>query len=313
MRALLASVGRGAGWKLVSDLLGRVLQYALLMLAARSLDLAGFGDFTFALSVGYMLSQVADFGLQLYLQRELARLAIPAPAPLLHHESAAARLVCVGLVSKRAVAVSFAICCWFCGSRLATTSGAAVGLSRSRYQRSTLLIASGRCAGSDEAIAYLTGRSITSFLAWPYLLGAERWGLRLLPRCRACGYIYSYSRFLAYVRRYRLTGATGGARWAAQARPGHRVRKFAFRVDNLLIRAIGGRASSETLSIYTAPTNSADLIVPAWCCRYLSLHPAGAQLPIPALAWRFAAGAWQTDPLLGRDAGLAPGWWARGR
>src|SRR5437868_15122095 len=76
MRALLSAIGRGAFWKLGSDLAGRVLQYALLWVAARSLGRADYGDFTFGLSVGLMLAQVADFGLQLFVQRELARLTI---------------------------------------------------------------------------------------------------------------------------------------------------------------------------------------------------------------------------------------------
>src|SRR3712207_681492 len=102
LRALVASLGRGAGWKLGGDLLGRLLQYALIWVAARRLDLAGFGDFTFALSVGYMLSQVADFGLQIYVQRELARLAIPGASsrPYFTDERAAARLIGGGLVIK---------------------------------------------------------------------------------------------------------------------------------------------------------------------------------------------------------------------
>ena len=65
---------RGALWKLGSDLAGRAFQYALLWVAARNLAQSDFGDFTFALSIGYMLAQVADFGLQLYVQRELSRL-----------------------------------------------------------------------------------------------------------------------------------------------------------------------------------------------------------------------------------------------
>src|SRR5438094_9582822 len=69
-------IARGAAWKLGADLLGRALQYALLWAAARSLGRADYGDFTFGLSVGLMLSQVADFGLQLFVQRELARLAV---------------------------------------------------------------------------------------------------------------------------------------------------------------------------------------------------------------------------------------------
>jgi O-antigen/teichoic acid export membrane protein len=64
---------RGAVAKLGSDLVGRLLQYALLWIAARQLSQGDFGDFTFALSIGFMLAQVADFGLQMFVQRELAR------------------------------------------------------------------------------------------------------------------------------------------------------------------------------------------------------------------------------------------------
>src|SRR5438874_8621501 len=102
MRALLSAIGRGAFWKLGADLAGRVLQYALLWVAARSLGRADFGDFTFALSVGLMLAQVADFGLQLFVQRELARLAIAGATvrPYFTDEMAAGRLVGGGLAIK---------------------------------------------------------------------------------------------------------------------------------------------------------------------------------------------------------------------
>src|SRR3954463_10874476 len=94
--------GRGAGWKLGSDLLGRLLQYLLLWSAARSLTAGDFGDFTFALSIGFMLAQVADFGLQLYVQREVARLTVPGSGPKARFsdEPAAARLIGGGLVIK---------------------------------------------------------------------------------------------------------------------------------------------------------------------------------------------------------------------
>src|SRR5207237_8974239 len=69
-------IARGAAWKLGADLLGRALQYGLLWAAASSLGRADYGDFTFGLSVGLRLAQVADFGRQLFVQRELARLTI---------------------------------------------------------------------------------------------------------------------------------------------------------------------------------------------------------------------------------------------
>src|SRR5213075_3041140 len=87
--------GRGAGWKLGSDLLGRLLQYLLLWGAARSLSQADFGDFTFALSIGFMLAQVADFGRQLYVQRDVARLLVPGAtsSPYFSDQIAAGRLI----------------------------------------------------------------------------------------------------------------------------------------------------------------------------------------------------------------------------
>src|SRR5688500_2558216 len=104
---MLPALTRGVSWKLGADIVGRLLQYILLWVAARSLGRAGFGDFTFALSTGYMLAQVADFGLQLYVQRELARLAIPgaSSAPYFTDERAAGRLIGGGLTIKLILSV----------------------------------------------------------------------------------------------------------------------------------------------------------------------------------------------------------------
>lgn len=98
----LTSIAGGASWKLGADLVGRIFQYALLWTAARSLSQGDYGDLSFGLAVGLMLAQVADFGLQLFVQRELARLAIPAAStrPFFSDERAASRLVGGGLVIK---------------------------------------------------------------------------------------------------------------------------------------------------------------------------------------------------------------------
>jgi O-antigen/teichoic acid export membrane protein len=100
--------GRGAGWKLGSDLLGRLLQYVLLWSAARTLAQGDFGDFSFALGIGFMLAQVADFGLQLYVQRELARLVKPGAnsPPYFTDKEAAGRLVGGGLAIKAGLSVA---------------------------------------------------------------------------------------------------------------------------------------------------------------------------------------------------------------
>ncbi|HET9492855.1 MAG TPA: flippase [Chloroflexia bacterium] len=93
---------RGAGWKLGSDVLGRLMQYVLLWAAARALAPSDFGDFTFALSIGFMVAQVADFGLQLYVQRELSRLVVQdaASPPYFTSEAQAGRLLGGALAIK---------------------------------------------------------------------------------------------------------------------------------------------------------------------------------------------------------------------
>ena len=61
MGALLRAIGRGAAWKLASDLLGRVLQYALLWAAARTLGGADFGDSLLKLNPLGSTLAVADY------------------------------------------------------------------------------------------------------------------------------------------------------------------------------------------------------------------------------------------------------------
>ncbi|MDQ3705624.1 MAG: flippase [Chloroflexota bacterium] len=265
MRALLAAVGRGAGWKLMSDVLGRVLQYALLMLAARSLDLAGFGDFTFALSVGYMLSQVADFGLQLYLQRELARLAIPEAnmRPYFTDDLAAARLVGGGMVIKAGLsAVSLALMFAVVMLEPVGNKGAVLLIGLSMVALTTLEYLA-YCFRAlrrlkNEAIAYLTGRAINLLLGVALLYaGLDVLGLAIAANVAAVVAIaYSYSQLLAYVRPdYTFDRAywRGSLGQPAAMGLGIVFSMFAFRVDNLLIPPIVGAAhASETLSIYNA-------------------------------------------------------------
>lgn len=249
----------------MSDLLGRVLQYALLMLAARSLDLAGFGDFTFALSVGLMLSQVADFGLQLYLQRELARLAIPEATqrPYFTDERAAARLVGGGLVIKVGLsAVSFAVMLlvvlWEPVGNKAPVL--LIGLSMIELTALEYLAYCFRALRrlKNEAIAYVTGRAINLLLGAALLYaGLDVWALAIAANVAAVvAIVYSYSRLLAYVRPdYTLDLAYWRRSLGQPVAMGLGIvfSMFAFRVDNLLIPPIVGAAqASETLSIYNA-------------------------------------------------------------
>lgn len=265
VKALVASVGRGAGWKLGADLVGRLLQYALLWVAARRLDLAGFGDFTFALSVGYMLSQVADFGLQLYVQKELARLAIPdaKTRPYFTDEKAAARLIGGGLVIKGALSAAALLLMLLVvllepvGNKVPVLL---VGLSMVWL---TVLEYLAYCFRAlrrlkNEALAYLTGRAINLLLGLALLfLGLDVWGLGIAANVAAISAIaYSYTQLLAYVRpEYRADWGYWRRSLAQSAAMGLGIvfSMLAFRVDNLLIPPlVGATYASEALSIYNA-------------------------------------------------------------
>jgi len=67
---------RGAiGIKLAAEVFGRLAQFGTLALVARSLPLADFGYYGLALVVGFLLAQLADFGLHLSVTRQLSRQA----------------------------------------------------------------------------------------------------------------------------------------------------------------------------------------------------------------------------------------------
>ena len=69
--------------KLGAELGGRVATFLLLLLAARRLSTVAFGSYNYALALGFILVQLADFGLQLLLTREVARLGKAARAQVL--------------------------------------------------------------------------------------------------------------------------------------------------------------------------------------------------------------------------------------
>jgi O-antigen/teichoic acid export membrane protein len=72
-RALGNCLRFNAGSKLGAEIIGRALQFLLAYLAQRALGPAGYGDFTYALSVGIVLSPLTDLGVQLIVTREIAR------------------------------------------------------------------------------------------------------------------------------------------------------------------------------------------------------------------------------------------------
>ncbi len=64
--------------KLGAELGGRAATFLLLLLAARQLTTAEFGSYNYALALGFVVVQLADFGLQLLLTRQVARLGLAA-------------------------------------------------------------------------------------------------------------------------------------------------------------------------------------------------------------------------------------------
>lgn len=65
-------VGLPVSAKFAADLAGRLLQFGLFIVAARTLAPADFGGYAFALAVGSVLGALADAGLQLTLLRDLS-------------------------------------------------------------------------------------------------------------------------------------------------------------------------------------------------------------------------------------------------
>jgi PST family polysaccharide transporter len=69
---LRAVIARNITLKLSSELGARAIQFAFIVVAARRLGPLGFGTYSFAVALGFVLAQCCDLGLQLYVARELA-------------------------------------------------------------------------------------------------------------------------------------------------------------------------------------------------------------------------------------------------
>jgi O-antigen/teichoic acid export membrane protein len=251
--------GRGAGWKLGSDLLGRVLQYALLWAAARTLTQGDFGDFTFALSIGFMLAQVADFGLQLFVQRELARLVVTDGGTAQHFsdEQRAGRLVGGGLVIKGVLSVvAMALIIGFVLIEPVGNKGALVlvGLAMVLGTALDYLAYCFRAMGAlrYEALGNLVARGLNLALGLALLIGgAGVWGLAVATNVAMLAAIAVSFRLLG--RYVRLSWKPDWAFWrGSMGQPtavgiGIVFSIISFRVDNLLIPPILGR---EALAVY---------------------------------------------------------------
>jgi O-antigen/teichoic acid export membrane protein len=236
-----------------------VLQYLLLWSAARALSQGDFGDFTFALSAGFMLAQIADFGLQLYVQRELARLALPGAvaAPYFSDEAAAGRLVGGGLAIKGVLSLAAMLLITTLvlvepvGNKLALVLiGLSMVLGTALDYVSYCFRSIGRLA--YEAAANLVSRAVNLTLGVSFLLlGAGVWGLAIagnLAMLAALG--LSFARLIRVVRPRWLPDWAYWRRSMGQPTAlgiGIIFSIVSFRVDNLLIAPMVGR---EGLAVY---------------------------------------------------------------
>jgi len=254
--------------------LGRLLQYLLLWSAARSLSQADFGDFTFALSIGFMLAQVADFGLQLYVQRELARLALPGAtsSPFFSDQIAAGRLIGGGLAIKAGLSVaSMLLIALLIVLEPVGNKGALllVGLAMVLGTALDYLSYCFRAIGKlgYEAVANLVSRTVNLVLGVSLLVvGAGVWGLALAGNiAMIVALVFSYARLLRYVR---PVWRPDWAYWRrSMGQPtavgiGVIFSIISFRVDNLLIAPM---VSREGLAVYNVAYKlfEPSLVVPA--------------------------------------------------
>jgi O-antigen/teichoic acid export membrane protein len=236
-----------------------LLQYLLLWSAARTLSQADFGDFTFALSAGFMLAQVADFGLQLYVQRELARLAIAGAVarPYFSDEQAAGKLVGGGLTLKGMLSVvamlliTTMVLVEPVGNKAALLLiGVSLVLGTALDYLSYCFRAIGRLG--YEAAANLISRTVNLTVGVSLLLlGAEVWGLALAGNvAMLVALAFGFVRLTRFMRPLWRPDWKYWRRSMAQPTAlgiGIIFSIVSFRVDNLLIAPIAG---SEGLAVY---------------------------------------------------------------
>jgi len=66
-------IARNLALKSASEVVARVIQFGFIVVVVRCLGTRGFGLYSFAAALGFVLAQFSDLGLQLYVAREIAR------------------------------------------------------------------------------------------------------------------------------------------------------------------------------------------------------------------------------------------------
>jgi len=221
-----------------------------------------------------MLAQVADFGLQLYVQRELARLALPGAisSPYISDQIAAGRLIGGGLAIKAGLSVaSMLLIALLIAIEPVGNKGALllVGLSMVLGTALDYLSYCFRAIGKlrYDAIANLVSRTVNLVLGVSLLVeGAGVWGLALAGNiAMIVALVISYVRLLRYVRPLWRPDWPYWRRSMGQPTAvgiGIIFSIISFRVDNLLIAPMVNR---EGLAVYNVAYKlfEPSLIVPA--------------------------------------------------
>src|SRR4051794_36737945 len=206
-----------------------------------------------------MLAQVADFGLQLFVQRELARLSIPGAtqSPFFTDERAAARLVGGGLAIKAVLSVAaLALMAGVLLLEPVGTKGAlflvgvAAVLGTGLEYLSYCFRALRRLR--EEALGLIVARSINLALGVAaLLLGAGVWGLAITGNVAVLVALVLF--FLGLGSYFRPDLRLDWSYWKrVLGQPtaigiGVIFSIISFRVDNLLIPPVAGR---EALGVY---------------------------------------------------------------
>jgi O-antigen/teichoic acid export membrane protein len=206
-----------------------------------------------------MLAQIADFGLQLYVQRELARLAIPGASarPYFSDEQAAGRLVGGGLALKALLSLAAMLLIVAIvviepvGNKVALVIiGLSLVLGTALDYLSYCFRSIGRLG--YEAAANLISRTVNLTLGVSFLvLGAGVWGLAIagnLAMLVALG--FGFVRLIRFVRPIWRPDWTYWRRSMGQPTAlgiGIIFSIVSFRVDNLLIAPMVGR---DGLAVY---------------------------------------------------------------
>lgn len=189
-------ISRNALMKLGSEVAGRLATFVLFLWAARELGESAFGLYNYGLALGFVVAQIADFGLQLLIARDVAvmgraarplirgalRLKVLLSAPvillLVHFTAGQSRdvrlaLLCLGLLMLGQTFLEFAAYVFRGQQALATEARllTAARLATALFGFLVLWLGGGLLGlalSSLAAVALLTGRAF-------YLLWREGW------------------------------------------------------------------------------------------------------------------------------------------